>query len=467
MRELGASGPRASIYNAVWRWHFIAGLLVLPFLVSLAVTGALYLFHPEIDGILYRSLETVPLRNGPMLPASTLVQATERQAGGKVLQVAFPVEPARSLTLTIQAPSGERRAAYLDPYDGTLLGTIPQGGVMAIVRKLHSLEFFGFLANCVIEIAAGWVVVLVVSGLYLWWPRGRREGVVTIRATPRSRFFWRDLHAVTGFFASGVILFLAVTGMPWSPIWGKTVQRWTTAAGLGRPAPPVETMARRGTPEGARKQAAEGHDHGATQPPNRPWALQQATAPESRPQSPAGPPLGLDQAVTILLEQGLAKPFSVALPVGPNGAYVATFRPPQVELTRTIYVDQFSGAILGDIRFSDYGPAAKAIEWGISAHQGEEYGALNRYVMLAGCIAIVLLAISAPIMWWKRRPRGLLAVPPPAADCRAALGVLCIVAVAGILLPLVGLTILVALASEGLWTLAKRWSRSRAPQGVS
>ena len=39
-----------SLYRAVWRWHFYAGLLVLPFLIWLAVTGAAFLFQKEIDG---------------------------------------------------------------------------------------------------------------------------------------------------------------------------------------------------------------------------------------------------------------------------------------------------------------------------------------------------------------------------------------------------------------------------------
>jgi uncharacterized iron-regulated membrane protein len=407
MRDPVTSGPSVSIYNAVWRWHFIAGLLALPFLLNLAVTGALYLFHPEINSILYHSLETVPERATPPLPASTLVQEAERETGGKVLQLTLPAEPTRSLALVIQAPTGERRMAYLDPYDGALLGTTPLGGVMGVVRKLHSLEFFGFYANCLIEIAAGWVVVLILSGIYLWWPRGRRGGVVTIRATPKSRFFWRDLHAVTGIFASGVILFLAVTGMPWSPIWGKTVQQWTTAAGLGRPTPPIETRPMPAKGDSTEVRAATNHDHAdheANPPTNLPWALQRAMPPESRPRAanPAG--LGLDQAIAILADQGLEKPFGVAVPAGPNGAYVGTFRSHQVEQTRTLYVDRFSGKILGDIRYADYGPAAKLIEWGISVHQGEQFGAINRTLMLAGCAAVVLLVVSAPIMWWKRRP---------------------------------------------------------------
>lgn len=31
-------------YRAVWRWHFVAGIITAPFLIVLAVTGAIYLF---------------------------------------------------------------------------------------------------------------------------------------------------------------------------------------------------------------------------------------------------------------------------------------------------------------------------------------------------------------------------------------------------------------------------------------
>lgn len=41
-------------YRAVWRWHFYAGLLVLPFLMLMALTGGLYLFKAEIDDAVYR-----------------------------------------------------------------------------------------------------------------------------------------------------------------------------------------------------------------------------------------------------------------------------------------------------------------------------------------------------------------------------------------------------------------------------
>ena len=451
--------PQTALYRAVWRWHFLAGLFALPFLLNLAITGGLYLFTPEINHILYRSLEDVPARTDAPLPASLLVQKAADATQGDVLRLTPHLEPGKSVEMLIRTGAGESRTAYVDPYDGHLLGTIPEGGVMQIVRKIHSLQYFGFWASCLVEIAAGWAIVLALSGIFLWWPRGRKGGVVTIRATPKYRMFWRDLHAVTGLFVSSIIVFLAVTGMPWSKVWGGYVQDWTTAAGLGRPNPPAEVVP--AWKLAGVKSKHEGHMHGGAAPAaNLPWALEKAVPPQSMPA--AQPSISIDQALAAFAAMSLEKPYDIALPQGPKGAFTATTHPARVEETRTVYLDQYSGKVLGDVGFAQYGPAAKAIEWGIAVHQGHEYGAVNRYVMLAGCIAIVLLVISAPVMWWKRRPKGSFGLPPAAANRRAALTVMAIMAIAGVLYPLVGLSMLAALVVDRLYELTRRAFARRA-----
>ncbi|MGH6834038.1 MAG: PepSY-associated TM helix domain-containing protein [Methylocella sp.] len=453
MAQTNSSTVQTALYRAVWRWHFLAGLFALPFLLNMAITGGLYLFAPEISHILYRSLEDVPaLREAP-LAASALVQKTAEATNAEVSLVTLPSGPDKSVQMLIQTSDGENRTAFVDPYDGRLVGSIPVGGVMQIVRKIHSLQYFGFWASSLVEIAAGWAIVLALSGIFLWWPRGQSGGVVTVRATPKYRMFWRDLHAVTGLFACCVIVFLAVTGMPWSMVWGKYFQEWTTAAGLGEPKPPIEVVPAWKILGGHSQH--KGHVHGGGAPAgNLPWALEKTVPPESAPTAQAA--ITLDQALAIFANMGVRKPFSVALPSGPKGAYMASSRPNRVEDTRTVYLDQYSGKVLGDVGFAQYGPAAKAFEWGIAVHQGQEYGALNRYVMLGGCIAVVLLTISAPVMWWKRRPKGSFGLPPAAASRRAALGVLAVMAIAGLIYPLVGLSMLAALTFERLYDLTRR-----------
>ncbi|HEX4183754.1 MAG TPA: PepSY domain-containing protein [Caulobacteraceae bacterium] len=448
----------SSLYAAVWRWHFIAGLLVLPVLVMMAITGGAYLFRPELDHLAYRALEDVPARSAPHAPYVEVVRRVEAGLDGRVLQITPPARPDRAVRLLVRGPGGVALTAFADPYDGRLIGSTAYGGIMQLVRKVHSLQKFGFWASCLIEIAAGWAVVLVGTGVFLWWPRGRGPGgVVSVRGAPRQRLFWRDLHAVTGAFAGAVIVFLAVTGMPWSMFWGAHVQRWATAANLYEPPAPAAVAS---DWEMAATMPNMPHQPHATDPqakPDMPWAMEMAGTPMSADMpGMALTPISIDQAVAIFRRLGVDPAAAISLPGGPKSAYTATWRPDRVEDTRVIYLDQYSGAVLGDVGFKDWGPAAKAIEWGIAVHQGQEYGPLNRWLMLAGCAAIVLLAISAATMWWKRRPSGALGVPPAPTDPWAVRGLAAIVAVVGVIYPLVGASFLAALAVDRGLALGRR-----------
>jgi uncharacterized iron-regulated membrane protein len=446
-----APRPDGALYRAVWRWHFIAGLIVLPILVMMAVTGGLYLFKPELDHLAYRSMEDVPARAAPFAPAGAKVETALR---GRVLQFTPSQGRGEAVRLLVRAPSGKALTAFADPYDGRLTGVIPYGGVLQLIRKIHSLQKFGFWASCIIEIAAGWAIVMVGTGLFLWWPRGR-GGVLAVRGRPAQRLFWRDLHAVTGAFAAVVILFLAVTGMPWSLVWGDHVQAWLTAANLYEPAAPAKVTPAWMMTMDMPSTAQAPHDAGAVRA-DLPWALQKTPAPMSMPMADT-PGLGVDAAIAELHRLGLKRPFSLALPEGPGGAFVGDYRPDRVEDSRTVYLDQYSGRVLADVGFKDWGAGAKAVEWGIAVHQGQEYGPANRYLMLAGCVAILLLAGSAAIMWWKRRPKGRLGVPPAPADRRAAWAVLGVMGVVGAIYPLVGASLLLALLLDfGFNRLASR-----------
>ncbi|HVY86450.1 MAG TPA: PepSY domain-containing protein [Caulobacterales bacterium] len=443
--------PSSGLYRAVWRWHFYAGLLVLPFLALLALTGALYLFRPELNHVLYRDLIDVPARASATAPVSVAMANVETALNGRVQQLTLPDRKDRSLQFLVRVASGEARTAYADPYDGRYLGSTPVGGVMQLVRKLHSLQYFGFWASSLIEIAAGWAIILVGTGVFLWWPRGRKCGVVSVRGSPSTRPFWRDLHAVTGAFAGAIILFLALTGMPWSMFWGAHVQKWATDANLNMPAPPADV-----TPAWMLSSSMPGMNHApharALAHAAMPWALQQAPTPPSR----ADHDIGIDAAIARFEALGLPRPFNVQPAEGERGAYVGSFTPDQADREHTIYLDR-GGAVLKDVRYADYGPVAKVIEWGIMVHQGQQYGPLNRYLMLAGCLAILVLTLSAVTMWWKRRRPGTLAAPPAPNDPKAAAVVLALIAIVGLIFPLVGASILAALAIDTLTT--KLWRR--------
>ncbi len=442
----GEPAETSSLYRAVWRWHFFAGLITLPVLALLACTGAAYLFAPELDHLLYKDIIDVPARSGAVAaaPPSVVMRSMEQSVDGRVLQLILPDRPDRSVKGVVRVGSGDVLTVYADPYDAHVMGSVPFGGVMQTVRKVHSLQLFGFWASSVVEVVAGWAIILVATGVILWWPRGRSGGVVTVRATPQRRVWWRDLHAVTGVFSGGVIVFLAVTGMPWSMFWGAKFQAWAGANGLSAPAPPAEV-----TPafllSVPRPDLAKS-EHGHHEAPRMvPWALERAPAPASVATAAGAVDIGIDSAVAVLSALRMPRPFGLQPPESERGAYVATYQPGPVDSTRVVYLDQFDGHVLADVGYAQYGPVGKAVEWGVAVHQGFEYGEINRYLMLAGCTAILLLVISAPVMWWKRRPEGTFGVPPAARSRRVAWAVTGVIAAVGIVFPLVGVSILIAL----------------------
>lgn len=251
-----ATGRRRDIYRAVWRWHFYAGLLVLPFLAWLAITGSLFLFHEEIDDWWHRDLLRVAPPPAAALAAGAprplhaeLVQAALTHQPGRVFKYLPPADARRSAQVGIATADGSRRVVYVDPSDARVLGSLADKGTLGgTIRQLHSLAVAGTAGQALIEIAAGWSILLVLTGLYLWWPgrrpaagaqaagTARQGGALSVRGRPRQRVFWRDLHAVLGLAAGGFVLFLAATGMPWSVWWGAKANQLANGHNYGYPA---------------------------------------------------------------------------------------------------------------------------------------------------------------------------------------------------------------------------------------
>lgn len=445
----------SSLYRRVWRWHFYAGLVCLPFLALLAITGALYLFKEPIESLVYARLRVVEPRPAAGPDAQTLVARALAAEPGAAVRFVAPPGPGRSAEVGIRTADGGV-AVYLDPADGRVVGTLRDDlRLMEVVKQIHSLAIAGPVANHWIEVVAGWALVLVASGVFLWWPRGRKGGVCTVRGSPAQRLWWRDLHAVTGVIAAVAIVFLAVTGMPWSAFWGEQFGRLTSAWGVGVPKHVWGPTPQSALPPLSGLQAV-------------PWALGQVPLPQSelppsghheRPAAAATAPstgateaggLGLNEALRILSKLGVPAGTPVRLPDGPRGVYTAMQFPGDVRDVRVVHLDRYSGAVLADIRYDDYGIAGRVTEWGISLHTGRQFGWVNQLVMLAACVAIVALAVSAAVMWWKRRPHGRLAAPPRRSGDRAAVGAITVAVLLGLIYPLLGASMLVALLVDAL-----------------
>ncbi|MFJ2365548.1 PepSY-associated TM helix domain-containing protein [Pseudomonas sp. NPDC087697] len=436
------SQPKVSFYNLAWRWHFYAGLFVAPFMVMLALTGIVYLFKPQLDPLMYGSLLNVPAGHHTLSADELLRRVKEAYPQGRIKQYLPPVNAERSAQFVVQN-AGSELNVFIDPYHADVLGEQDaKKNLQAIARAIHGELMIGTVGDRLVELAAGWGVVLVVSGVFLWWPRGRTgAGILWPRFSSRGRVLWRDLHAVTGFWGAAFLLVMLLSGMTWTGFWGKQyAEVWNRfPAAMWDNVPKSDQEAR--SLNTATRQTV-------------PWAMENTPMPMSGDHAehmahnggstaPAAPTISLQDVQDIAVQRQVEPGYSITFPTTASGVFTIAVFADDPRNDATLHVDQYSGEVLADVRWQQYGNVARATEMGVMLHEGKLFGPFNQIVVLLICLMILLSAISGVVIWWKRRPQGKLGVPPLRHDLPTwKTGVVIILALA-VIFPLVGASLIV------------------------
>lgn len=438
-------------YSTVWRWHFYGGLFLAPVLVFLAVTGSIYLFDEEIDAALHGELHEAEPGPGTATPAEQVRAARDRRPGAELQTFRPAPAPDRTSRVGLGTADGRTVTVFVDPHDASVVGSLVEAETFTeVVRDLHEKFLAGTAGNWVVEAAASWMIVLLLTGLYLWWPRGRSvRGTLVPRLGRGGRTFWRDLHAVTGSWLAILLLFQGLAGLAWTDVWGDAVKAVATSAGVGFPeGDPFNRP--EGTPESTVPTAAVADD-------DLPWAAGRLPVPASRAgprpggaASASGEPatLALADVARIAEEHGVPGGYTIHVPEGETGVFTVTRSGGRPQGNATLHVDRYSGEVLADLRFEDYGFVAQAISVGIMIHQGDYFGWPNKALVLGVATGLILMLASAVVMWWRRRPDGRLGAPPSDDDVELPGWLPAVVVLLGVLFPLFGATLLLVLALD-------------------
>ncbi|MFI5732585.1 PepSY-associated TM helix domain-containing protein [Kribbella sp. NPDC051587] len=437
-REVGNRG--SGWFRAFWRWHFYASFLVIPILLLLATTGLIYLFRFQIEPLLHADLMKVAQPAGLIAQpySSQLDEVKAAMPGATVVSMTEPSGPDRSTVFSVETADGEGRDVFVDPYEGKVLGSLnPDKTLSGAAIVLHGNLMAGRVGEVVVEIAACWALVMAITGYYLFFrgrvARARRRAARAAGAVLRSR------HALTGSVVGIGVLFLIVSGLPWTGFWGAKVQEIASSQGS----------------------SMWSEDHGALSNPTStldeslphshtvPWALGDTKVPRSDPNGDRRSVANVDTAVAVGDRNGLAHPMTIALPGDEEGVYSVigyAFQNPAKE--RTLHVDQYGGAVVSTYGYQDYPLLAKTVAQGIALHEGRRLGALNMWLTTAFCLAVIFMCITGPTMWWRRRPKtpgAGLGAPRGRLPLKTTPALAIIVTALALFLPLFGLTLLTVL----------------------
>ncbi|WP_262048774.1 PepSY-associated TM helix domain-containing protein [Bradyrhizobium sp. Bra78] len=385
MRRMGRA-----IKAGLLQVHSIAGLVLALMLSLIALTGAIMSFEDEIGDYLNGGILQVAPRQAPaLMPDELVARLKAGQDAGKVTAVTLSSDPSAAVHVRFgRDEQGVRPASlYVDPYDARVLGSPRGEEFFATVRRLHRWLLIPGDAKGwgrqTTGIAALGLIVMLISGLVLRWPR--RAGSVKMWLKPNlglsGRGLHRSLHAVIGTWVLPIYLVMTLTGLWYSFDWYKDgVVRL-----LSRP----QVAAAKMQPKQPR---APGHPEPA-----------QA--------------VGLDRAwTTFQREEG--DRFSralLALPAGPGTAIrIRSWgKGSTLDTTRDEFrVDAATGQFVSAERYADKTLGEKTIANLLDIHRGAILGWPGKLAFMIAAALMPLFAVTGVLLYLSRRRLRRPAQPP-------------------------------------------------------
>jgi uncharacterized iron-regulated membrane protein len=217
--SLTASSPSTlqRLRTAWWAIHRWIAILLCILLVPIAISGALLVWHDELDALVHPARFAVS-GNSTALISSYLDSARGAlPANFTPMVVRFPAEEGRPITVMARGEEGGARqllTVYLDPPSGRVLDVVNfRSSFFGFLHRFHeNLTVPEYSGRAIVGWAGVGMLILSLTGLWLWWPRNgvfrlglrwRRAGDATIS----------NLHYLLGFWIALPLTFVSLTGI--------------------------------------------------------------------------------------------------------------------------------------------------------------------------------------------------------------------------------------------------------------
>jgi uncharacterized iron-regulated membrane protein len=370
-----------TIKAALLQVHSIAGLVIALLLSLIALTGVIMSFEDEIvDHLNAGIMQVAPQMTPALLPDELVARLKAVPDAGKVAAIMLSSDPSAAVHVRFaRDEQGARPSSlYVDPYDGHVLG-VPRGEeFFATVRRLHRWLLIPGDAKGwgrqITGFAALGLIVMLISGLVLRWPR--RASSVKVWLKPNlglsGRGLYRSLHAIIGTWVLPVYLVMTLTGLWYSFDWYKGGVAWL----LSRPQVAAAKM--------------------------------QSEQPRPAGRAEPAQPVGFDRAWSTLQHEesgGFARA-QLTLPAGPGTVMRIRSWPKDstLESMRDEFrIDAVSGQVISAERYADKTLGDKAIAGVLDIHRGAVMGWPGKLAFMIAAALMPLFAITGVLLYLSRR----------------------------------------------------------------
>ncbi|WP_426446053.1 PepSY-associated TM helix domain-containing protein [Paenibacillus sp. S-38] len=367
--------------------HLFLSLILGLFIVITCTTGSLLLVEKDVESWLHPVRITSGTGEAP-LPV-LLQHANEAVPGMKADRVEYPADDKLyHIHLSKDGAGGkDGRTVYGDPATGEVFGQVHEERREPFAT-IYNLHRYFLLTNVIGRTSAASVVgilgmaltIILLTGLYLWWP-GLRKWALGFRVIRnRGKFMFNmSLHKASGIISIPLLLILALTGTV--NAFEKMIPGW------------VGFAAREEIPAAAMKSAASSEQ---MLPPDKIIEIVKSTYPDS-------------ELMRISLPAKAGQSYQVGLKDGISATSGAN---------STVYLDAASGEILyktdPSLTINLYNA------WRKGLHFGTYGGVITEIIYFVFGMMPLVLMITGLVIWRlkgnaKRRTRRKQAAAPAAA----------------------------------------------------
>jgi uncharacterized iron-regulated membrane protein len=268
---------------------------------------------------------------------------------------------------------------YVNPYTAQVLGQqMSQDRFNQWAKRLHSrlLQSEGW--RWMIELASSWLMVMLVTGIWLWWlgrhsRHSSKPAASSIESAAAGRARWKRWHSGVGVSMALMSAIILTTGLTWSKQAGQVVREWRDMAGQAPPTMPASLQSR-------------AH-------PDASMLTWQAAWDAARQHAP-------DVAMQLMPPQSAADIWRIS-------SHDRSQPTQRFELA----LDAYSGTPLYYSGWAQQTTFAQATAIGIPFHRGE-FGWWNQALLFVFGLGVVFSLVSGWAMFYKRHQTGTWGWPP-------------------------------------------------------
>jgi uncharacterized iron-regulated membrane protein len=380
------------------RIHLCLGLAAGAVILMCCLTGAILVFEKDLQMALNKDRYYVTQTRERQTLAQLTQGIKQSHPQFKVNSVKLYDDPTRSVEFSVspQAKKEKKEAQatqptatgkgkeasprrqpgftlFVNPYTGAVLDVYSYREtffyqVFALHRWLLGGE--GSIGKYIVGISTLIFLFILLTGIILWWPKTRK--IMQQRLRVKWDAGWKrinhDFHLVFGFYSAIFLFIFAFTGLAWSFEWFNKGIYTVTSSPIKPPAPPRSVYV-----DGSTK-----------------VSLDQALA-GACTVHPSG------AFYNISLPKDSAEAISVSV-LGPNPAHKSA--------TDVVYLDQYSGAVVGQLSFDARSAGAKVRSYFKPVHTGSLWGTPSKIIAFVVCLLGVTFPITGVIMWVNRTRKG-------------------------------------------------------------